>query len=96
MSDEAEKAKSAAPAAGPTLFEKIIAREIPADIIYEDDQSLAFNDIAPQAPVHFLVIPKKPITMIEKAEDSDEQVLYESFCVDMEIVHFLDSEVKQF
>ena len=79
MSDEAEKAKSAAPAAGPTLFEKIIAREIPADIIYEDDQSLAFNDIAPQAPVHFLVIPKKPITMIEKAEDSDEQVLYEVF-----------------
>ena len=79
MSDEAEKAKSAAPAAGPTLFEKIIAREIPADIIYEDDQSLAFNDIAPQAPVHFLVIPKKPITMIEKAEDSDEQVMCKKF-----------------
>merc|ERR1712154_465269 len=55
--------------------EKIIAREIPADIIYEDETSLAFNDIAPQAPVHFLVIPKKPITMIEKAEDCDEQVL---------------------
>ena len=49
--------------------------QIPADIIYEDETSLAFNDIAPQAPVHFLVIPKKPITMIEKAEDCDEQVL---------------------
>ena len=42
-----------------TLFTKIINREIPAKIIYEDDQVLAFHDIAPQAPVHFLVIPKK-------------------------------------
>jgi histidine triad (HIT) family protein len=41
-----------------TLFTKIINREIPAKIIYEDDQVLAFHDIAPQAPVHFLVIPK--------------------------------------
>ena len=77
MSDEVEKAKAAAPGSGGdrTLFEKIIAREIPADIIYEDDTALAFNDIAPQAPVHFLVIPKKPITMIEKAEDADEELL---------------------
>merc|ERR1712210_23397 len=77
MSDEVEKAKAAAGGekVERTLFEKIIAREIPADIIYEDETSLAFNDIAPQAPVHFLVIPKKPITMIEKAEDCDEQVL---------------------
>lgn len=43
-----------------TLFTKIINREIPAKIIYEDDQVLAFHDIAPQAPVHFLVIPKNP------------------------------------
>ena len=76
MADEVEKAKTAAPSAEPTIFEKIIARKIPADIIYEDDQSLAFNDISPQAPIHFLVIPKKPITMIEKAEDSDEQVCF--------------------
>ena len=49
-----------------TLFTKIINREIPAKIIYEDDQVLAFHDIAPQAPVHFLVIPKKHIpTLIE-------------------------------
>lgn len=78
MSDEVEKAKAAAGGgekAEMTLFEKIIARQIPADIIYEDDKSLAFNDIAPQAPVHFLVIPKKPITMIEKAEDEDGEVL---------------------
>ena len=76
MSDEVEKAKAAAPSSEPTIFEKIIARQIPADIIYEDDQALAFNDIAPQAPIHFLVIPKKPITMIEKAEDCDQQVIY--------------------
>ena len=42
-----------------TLFSKIIAREIPADIVYEDDECLAFKDIHPQAPVHILVIPKK-------------------------------------
>ena len=44
-----------------TLFEKIIDREIPAEIVYEDDLCLAFNDIAPQAPHHILIIPKKPI-----------------------------------
>jgi histidine triad (HIT) family protein len=44
-----------------TIFERIIAREIPADIVYEDDRVLAFRDINPQAPVHVLVIPKKPI-----------------------------------
>ncbi len=77
MSDEVDKAKAAAGSgekAERTLFEKIIAREIPADIIYEDETSLAFNDIAPQAPVHFLVIPKKPITMLEKAEAGDQAV----------------------
>ncbi len=42
----------------PTLFDKIVARQIPADVIYEDELALAFRDIAPQAPVHFLVIPK--------------------------------------
>ncbi len=44
--------------AGKTIFERIIAREIPADIIYEDERALAFRDISPQAPVHVLVIPK--------------------------------------
>ena len=58
-----------------TLFEKIIAREIPADIVYEDDLVLAFNDINPQAPVHVLVIPKKPIARIAEAEPEDHQVL---------------------
>ena len=58
-----------------TLFEKIIAREIPADIVYEDDLVLAFNDINPQAPTHVLVIPKKPIPRIAEAEPEDHQVL---------------------
>ena len=58
-----------------TLFEKIIAREIPAEIVYEDDLVLAFNDINPQAPVHVLVIPKKTIPRIAEAEPEDHQVL---------------------
>merc|ERR1712183_1226384 len=49
MADEVEKAKTSAPSAEPTIFEKIIARQIPADIIYEDDQSLAFNDFSPSS-----------------------------------------------
>lgn len=58
-----------------TLFEKIIAREIPANIVYEDDQVLAFRDIKPQAPTHVLVIPKKPIARIGEAEPADQVVL---------------------
>lgn len=58
-----------------TIFGKIINREIPADIIYEDDQALAFRDVNPQAPVHFLVIPKKPIAKLSDAEASDQTLL---------------------
>lgn len=58
----------------PTLFEKIIHREIPADIVYEDDLCLAFRDIQPQAPTHLLVIPKKPIAKLSDS-DSDDQAL---------------------
>ena len=58
-----------------TLFEKIIAREIPADIIYEDDLVIAFNDINPKAPSHVLIIPKKPIPRIAEAQPEDHQVL---------------------
>ena len=54
-----------------TLFAKIIDREIPADIVYEDDRCLAFNDINPQAPVHVLVIPKKAVASIAALEDED-------------------------
>ena len=58
-----------------TLFEKIIAREIPADIVYEDDRVLAFRDIQPQAPVHILVIPKKPIPRIAAAAEADKDLI---------------------
>ena len=58
-----------------TLFSKIIKREIPADIIYEDDDALAFRDINAQAPVHFLVIPKKPIAKLSDAADEDQALL---------------------
>jgi histidine triad (HIT) family protein len=58
-----------------TIFSKIIRREIPADIIYEDDLVLAFKDIHPQAPVHILVIPKKPIPTLADAESQDRALL---------------------
>ncbi|WAR09200.1 HINT2-like protein [Mya arenaria] len=60
--DEVSKAQTAQPSAQPTIFSKIIDKTIPADILYEDDQCLAFSDVSPEAPVHFLVIPKKPLT----------------------------------
>ena len=58
-----------------TIFSKIISREIPADIVYEDDICLAFKDLAPQAPVHILIIPKKPIAKIADATDQDQILL---------------------
>lgn len=58
-----------------TIFGKIIRREIPADIVYEDDLALAFRDINPQAPVHILVIPKKPIVKLADAEPEDHKIL---------------------
>ncbi len=58
-----------------TLFEKIIAREIPARIVYEDDTVIAFHDITPQAPTHILVIPKKPIPRLAEAGPEDQALL---------------------
>lgn len=78
-SDEVENAKRAAlpgRKSEPTVFDKIISKEIPVALLYEDEKCLAFNDIAPQAPVHFLVIPKKRIDMIENATENDENVNY--------------------
>lgn len=51
-----------------TIFSKIIRREIPADIVYEDDLAIAFKDITPKAPVHILVIPKEPIAQLSHTE----------------------------
>lgn len=58
-----------------TIFGKIIRREIPADIVYEDDLSLAFKDVNPQAPTHILVIPKKPILRLSESSQSDATLL---------------------
>ncbi|KAM9365842.1 adenosine 5'-monophosphoramidase HINT1 [Pholidichthys leucotaenia] len=74
MADETAKAQKAKPG-GDTIFGKIIRKEIPAKIIYEDDQCVAFNDISAQAPTHFLVVPKKPIVQLSQAEESDAALL---------------------
>lgn len=60
---------------GDTIFGKIIRKEIPAKIVYEDECCLAFHDVSPQAPVHVLVIPKKPIVSLEQLEDEDAPLL---------------------
>ncbi|KAK9821290.1 hypothetical protein WJX81_000713 [Elliptochloris bilobata] len=83
MASEVEAAQKAAAAqqhadgGTPTLFDKIINKQIPANIIYEDDTALAFRDINPQAPVHFLVIPKvrDGLTQLSKATEQQEQLL---------------------
>jgi histidine triad (HIT) family protein len=54
-----------------SIFSKIIARQIPADIVYEDDQALAFRDIHPAAPFHVLVVPKREVANIEAMVESD-------------------------
>lgn len=58
-----------------TVFGKIVRREIPADIVYEDELCLAFRDINPQAPTHVLVIPKKEIARLSDAGDADQALL---------------------
>ena len=77
MASETEKAQAATPTDGPTIFDKIISKEIPAKIIFEDDQCLAFKDIHPQAPVHFLVIPKSRgrLSQLSKAHEHDKALL---------------------
>ena len=59
----------------PTIFTKIIDKEIPAEILHEDDLCLAFRDINPQAPTHFLVIPKKEIVSLAELNDEDQQIV---------------------
>ena len=58
-----------------TLFEKIIARDIPADVVFEDDQCIVIKDINPAAPVHVLIIPKTPIPKLADAEPQDQALL---------------------
>ena len=58
-----------------TIFEKIIARQIPAKIIWEDDDAVAFHDVDPQAPVHVLIVPKRVVPRLADAKDEDRALL---------------------
>lgn len=96
-SDEESKAKVAASAGRPsaTIFDKIISKEILVKLLYEDNKCLAFDDISPQAPVHFLVIPKERIDMIENTTEKQHQVGFSQFHFARdrchEILNFFDS-----
>uniref|UniRef100_A0A3Q2ZMH4 Histidine triad nucleotide binding protein 1 n=1 Tax=Kryptolebias marmoratus TaxID=37003 RepID=A0A3Q2ZMH4_KRYMA len=70
----ASSAQTAQPG-GDTIFGKIVRKEIPVNLLYEDDLCVAFPDIAPQAPTHILVVPKKPIVQLSEAEDGDAALL---------------------
>ena len=76
------------------IFLKIINKEIPADIIYEDDISIAFNDISPQAPTHILVIPKKEIQKISEADENDKELLGQLLLVAKKITD--ENNIKDF
>jgi histidine triad (HIT) family protein len=58
-----------------TIFEKIIARQVPAKIIWEDDDAVAFHDVNPQAPVHVLIVPKRVVPRLAEAKDEDRVLL---------------------
>ena len=58
-----------------TIFHRIMRRELPADVVYEDEDIIAFRDVAPQAPVHVLFVPKKTIRGLDAAEDGDAELL---------------------
>ncbi|MDN7124242.1 histidine triad nucleotide-binding protein [Pseudidiomarina terrestris] len=64
-----------------TIFDKIIRNEIPADIVYEDDISLAFKDVNPQAPVHLLIIPKKRIATVNDIQEDERELVGHLFVV---------------
>ena len=57
------------------IFLKIINKEIPAEILYEDDMAIAFNDISPEAPIHILVVPKKEIKKLSETSKQDQELL---------------------
>lgn len=77
-----------------TVFSKIIRKEIPADIVYEDETVLAFRDIHPLAPVHILIIPKQEIVSIASLEDADAPVVGHMFAVARDIARDLNISEK--
>ena len=75
-----------------TIFERIIAREIPAKIIWEDDAAVAFYDVNPQAPVHVLIVPKKVLPRLSTATDEDRALLGKLLLVAAELAKKLGIE----
>ncbi len=75
-----------------TIFKKILDGEIPAEVVYEDDFCLAFNDISPQAPVHVIVIPKKEIASVDDVHDEDAAVVGRLFVAIRKIAEKLGLE----
>ena len=73
-----------------TIFKKIIDKEIPANIIHEDDRCLAFHDVSPQAPTHILVIPKKEIISIDAISQEDAELMGHLWLV----IHNLAQELE--
>ena len=73
-----------------TIFEKIIDRELPSNIVYEDDKCIAIEDIAPKAPFHILIIPKKPISKLSEAKKADEALLGHLMMVVKKVAEQLD------
>lgn len=72
------------------IFQKIIAKEIPARIIWEDDDAIAFHDVNPQAPIHVLIIPKKVIPRLADATDKDQALLGKLLLVARDIAKKLE------
>lgn len=68
-----------------TLFQKIADREIPADMVYEDESCIAFRDIDPKAPTHILIVPRKPIPSLNDLTPGDEQLVGHLFTVAVEL-----------
>ncbi|XP_030966025.1 14 kDa zinc-binding protein [Quercus lobata] len=77
MASEKEAALAAVPSDSPTIFDKIISKEIPSKVVFEDDEVLAFRDISPQAPTHILIIPKVKdgLSGLSKAEERHCEIL---------------------
>ena len=79
-----------------TIFTKIINKEIPADIIYEDNDYLAFKDIAPQAPIHILIIPKKKIATVNDMQEKDSHTFGGLFFIAKKIARELNIDEQGF
>ena len=75
-----------------TIFKQIIDKEIPAQIVYEDDECLAFRDVAPQAPTHVLVVPKKEIASLDELTDGDAELIAHIYLVIRDLARELGLE----